>query len=40
MNNLMPSYEELFEINTQLGERCNELEAIIREHELQIDVFF
>ena len=40
MNNLMPSYEELLEINTQLGERCNELEAIIREQELQIDEFF
>lgn len=40
MNKLMPSYEKLLEINTQLGERCNELEAIIREQELQIDEFF
>ena len=40
MNNLMPSYEELLEINIQLGERCNELEAIIREQELQIDELY
>lgn len=40
MNKHMPSYEELLEINTQLGERCNELEAIIHEQDLQIDEFF
>lgn len=40
MNNSMPSYKELLEINTQLGERCNKLEAIIHEQKLQIDDFF
>lgn len=28
MNNHMPSYEELLIINSQLGEHCNELEAL------------
>lgn len=40
MNNHMPSYEELLIINSQLGEHCNELEAVIQEQELQIDEFF
>lgn len=40
MHKHMPSYEELLEVNSQLGERCNELEAIIHEQELQIDEFF
>lgn len=40
MNNRTPSYEELLEINAQLRERCNELEAVIHEQELQIDDCF
>ena len=40
MNNHMPSYEELLIINSQLGEHCKELEAVIREQEFQIDELF
>lgn len=39
MNKYMPSYDELLETNKQLRERCNELEAIIHEQDLQIDEF-
>ena len=40
MNNHMPSYEELLIINSQFEEQCNELEAVIRKQELQIDELF
>ena len=40
MNNHTPCYEVLLIINSQLGEHCNELEAVIHEQELQIDELF
>jgi len=35
----MPTYEELLIINKQLGERCHELELIIKNQKLSIQEF-
>ena len=39
MNNQMPTYEELLEINMQLGNLCKKLKAVIHEQNMQIDEF-